>query len=103
MSICIMCGANSSDDAQYGMCPQCSELRNEVVEKRKWHRRLVHVGFGIAVLSVFLSLFVESMLVLWWGVLIGILLAFIFFVGMPETIEEEVKNKLEERVAKDEE
>jgi ABC-type antimicrobial peptide transport system permease subunit len=50
-----------------------------------------------------LSLFVENILVLWWGVLIGILLAFIFFVGMPETIEEEVKGKLEERMAKGEE
>jgi len=103
MSICVMCGGNFSGDAQYGMCPQCKELRNEVVERRKWHRRLVYVGFGIAVLGVFLSLFVENMLVLWWGVLIGILLAFIFFVGMPETIEEEVKNRIEERITKGEE
>jgi len=35
--------------------------------------------------------------------LIGILLAFIFFVGMPETIEEEVKNRIEERITKGEE
>ncbi len=100
MSVCAMCGANFSGDAQYGMCPRCSELRNEVVQRRKWHRCLVHVGFGIAVLSVFLSVFIESILVLWWGVLIGILLAFIFFVGMPDTIEEEVKKELEERMAK---
>lgn len=103
MSICVMCGGSFSGDAQYGMCPQCKELRNEVVERRKWHRRLVYVGFGIAVLSIFLSLFVDNILLLWWGVLIGILLAFIFFVGMPETTEEEVKSKLEERRAKGEE
>jgi hypothetical protein len=103
MSICVVCGGNFSGDAQYGMCPQCNELRNEVVETRKWHRRLVYVGFGIAILSVFLSLFVDNILVLWWGVLMGILLAFIFFVGMPETIEEEVKSRLEEKMAKGEE
>jgi hypothetical protein len=45
----------------------------------------------------------ESILFLWWGVLMGILLAFIFFVGMPDTIEEEVKKELEERRAKDQE
>jgi predicted nucleic acid-binding Zn ribbon protein len=103
MSVCIMCGTNLSGDEQCGTCPQCSELRNEVVRRRKWHRCLVHFGFGIAVLAVFLSVFVESILVLWWGVLMGILLAFIFFVGMPDTIEEEVKKELEERRAKDQE
>ena len=103
MGKCIMCEVDLSGDAQYGICQRCEELRDEIVKKRKERRLLVYIGLGSAVLCLFLSVFIENILVLWWGVLLSLLLAFTSFVGLSDTMEEEIKNKLAERMVKGEE
>ena len=93
MNICKVCGAGLSCDSKDDMCKRCEGLKDEVLKHIKWQRRLVYIGLSTALLCIFLSIFLENILILWWGVLGSLLLVFTSFISLPETIEGEMKKR----------